>query len=71
MIKYDVPQRLIKLEETKQKITDIFKSTGQNTNIPFRQYTELIKNIPDSGAMTYDEASELAALAIKINGENA
>lgn len=66
-----IPQKLKKIKQTKQEIKTSLDRTHQNTNIPFRQYSNLIRNIPDSGAMTHSDVNRLTALAIQISGEEA
>ena len=66
-----IPSKLKKIKQTKAEIKAVLDSTNQNTNIPFRQYTGLIENIPDSGAMTHEDVDRLTRLAIQISGEEA
>lgn len=68
---YDIPKRLDNIIDIKNKFDKNFKSVGLNTNIPFRQYSDLIKEIPNTGAITSDEIDISTILAIDINGEKA
>ena len=67
-----IPEKLNLTLDTKSKIKAKIESTGQSTtNKTFRQYAELIENIPSSGAITQRQLNELTELAIDISGEEA
>ena len=66
-----IPEKLDGLKSTKQEMRNILNSTGQNTSVPFRQYSNLITNIPNTGAITAQEVDDLTRLAIEISGEEA
>lgn len=66
-----IPQKLDYLMETKLKIKDKIDQTFQDTNVPFDEYPNLIKNIPNTGAITPAQIDTFTRLAISINGENA
>lgn len=68
---YDIPKRLNNIFEIKNQISDKLKNVGLDTNIPFRQYSDLIEQIPESGAITLDELDYCTELAINISGEKA
>lgn len=68
----DINSKVKYLEETKSLIKKKIDSTGQNTtNVTFRNYVSLIKNIPNTGAITYDDIDKFTKQAIKISGEKA
>ena len=66
-----IPDKLTHIKEVKKSIEEKIQSTGQNTNVPFRDYTKLIDNIPNTGAITPSQVNELTELAIEISGEKA
>lgn len=68
---YDIPKKLNNIFEIKNQISDKLKNVGLDTNIPFRQYSNLIEQIPESGAITLDELDYCTELAINISGEKA
>jgi len=66
-----IPDKLTHLIELKKVLKGELDKTGQETNIPFRQYSQLIENIPNMGAITPEQIDELTRLAIEISGEEA
>lgn len=66
-----IPDKLTHAIEVKKTLKEALDKTGQETNIPFRQYTQLIENIPNTGAITPEQIDELTRLAIEISGEEA
>lgn len=68
---YNIPKRLDNIIDIKNKINTKLKDVGLDTNIPFRQYSDLIEQIPNSGAITLDEIDYCTNLAINISGEKA
>ena len=66
-----IPEKLDKIKQTKHEIKAVLDKTHQDTNIPFREYSNLIKNIPNTGALTQKNISDLTKLAIEISGEKA
>lgn len=66
-----LPDKLNYIKETKTQIAEKIKSTGQDTNVPFRQYADLIKEIPNLGALSQDDINMLTELTINISGEKA
>lgn len=68
---YDIPKKLNNIFEIKNQISDKLKNVGLDTNIPFRQYSNLIEQIPESGAITLDELDYCTELTINISGEKA
>lgn len=67
----NIPEKLNYIIETKTVIKDKIAKTNQDTNVPFRDYTNLIRNIPNTGAMSYDDIDRLTRIAIGISGEKA
>ena len=66
-----IADKLNHVKEVKQGLKETLDKTNQDTNVPFRQYSNLIENIPNTGAITYNQIDELTRLAIKISGEKA
>lgn len=66
-----IPDKLTHVKEVKKSIEEKIQSTGQDTNVPFREYANLIDNIPNTGAITPDQVNELTELSIEISGEKA
>ena len=67
----NIPEKLEYLETTKTLIKNKIESTGQNVDVPLSKFPELIRNIPNTGAITYDQIDEFTRQAIEINGEKA
>lgn len=68
---YSIPDRLSHIKKVKNDIRDVISLTGQDVNVPFRQYAGLIKNIPNKGVMTPIDLKEFVELSTLINGEKA
>lgn len=67
-----IPDKLDYIQETKALISNKIASTGQNTKgVPFRDYTNLIENIPNTGAISEQQINDLTELVINISGEKA
>lgn len=66
-----LPDKLKYIQDTKNQIGNKIKSTGQDTNVPFRQYANLIKEIPNLGALSQEDINKLTELTIDISGEKA
>lgn len=66
-----IPDKLMHAIEIKKVLKEELDKTGQETNIPFRQYAQLIENIPNTGAITPEQIDQLTKLAIEISGEEA
>lgn len=66
-----VPEKLDGVKATKLNIRNVLNTTNQNTAVPFRQYPNLISNIPNTGAMSADDVNRLTMMAINISGEEA
>lgn len=66
-----IPDKLTHVKEVKKSIEEKIQSTGQDTNVPFREYANLVDNIPNTGAITPDQVNELTELSIEISGEKA
>ena len=66
-----LPDKLNYIKETKTQIADKIKSTGQDTNVPFRQYADLIKEIPNLGALSQEDINKLTELTIDLSAEKA
>lgn len=66
-----LPEKLDLIIKTKEELKSKINQTGQNTEVPFRRYSDLISNIPDTGAMTRDDVNSLAEFTLEINGEKA
>lgn len=67
----NIPDKIDYLNITKDLIKDKLDSTGQDTNVPLSKYSDLIRNIPNTGAISYNQIDALTNLTIKINGEKA
>lgn len=67
----NIPKKLNYMIETKTVIKDKIDKTNQNTDVPFRSYADLIRNIPNTGAMSYNDIDSLTRIAIGISGEKA
>lgn len=67
----NIPDKLDYINETKEQIKTLLNSTGQDTEVPFSKYPSLVSNIPNTGAISYDEINVLTELAIQISGERA
>ena len=67
----NIPEKLEYLETTKALIKNKIESTGQNADVPLSEFPELIRNIPNTGAITYSQIDEFTRQAIEINGEKA
>lgn len=66
-----IPEKITHIDEIKTSIKTKLNSTGQNTEVPLRQYSSLIENIPNTGAITPTQVNDLTKLAIEISGEKA
>lgn len=66
-----IPEKLENIKSVKAEIRNILNTTNQNTNVPFRQYCDLIENITESGAMTLEQVNSLTRQIINISGEEA
>lgn len=66
-----LPEKLDLIIKIKEELKSKINQTGQNTEVPFRQYSDLISNIPDTGAMTRDDVNSFAEFTLEINGEKA
>lgn len=66
-----IPEKLDGIKATKLNIRNVLNTTNQNTAVPFRQYPNLISNIPNSGAISAEDVDRLTRLAINISGEEA
>lgn len=66
-----IPDKLNYIANVKKEFKERLDTTGQSTDVPFRQYTNLIDNIPNTGAITLDQVDEFTRLAIEISGEKA
>ena len=66
-----LPDKLKYIQDTKNQIGNKIKSTGQDTNVPFRQYADLIKEIPNLGVLSQEDINRLTELTIDISGEKA
>lgn len=67
----NIPEKLDYILETKELIKEKLDSTGQDTSVSFREYSDLIKNIPNTGAISYDDIDKFTRQAIEISGEKA
>ena len=67
----NIPDKIDYLNITKDLIKDKLDSTGQDTNVPLSKYYDLIRNIQNTGAISYNQIDDLTNLTIKINGEKA
>lgn len=68
---YDIPQRLKNIKEVKQEIKEEIERTGQDTNVTFREYPDLIRNIPNMGVLEEEDLTKFVEQTISINGEKA
>ena len=68
---YDIPQRLKYIKQVKADIKAQLDRTGQDTSITFREYPDLIRNIPGAGVMEPEDLSKFVEQTININGEKA
>lgn len=67
-----IPDKLDYVQETKVLISNKIASTGQNIQgVPFRNYANLIENIPNTGAISKQQINDLTELVINISGEKA
>jgi len=66
-----IPDKIMHLSKVKEAIKTTLDKTNQDTNVPFRQYTKLIENIPNTGALSLEDIDELTKFAIDISGEKA
>ena len=66
-----IPEKLENIKSVKTEIKEILDSTNQNTNVSFRQYCNLIANIPNRGVLTPRQINDLTSLVINISGERA
>lgn len=66
-----IPDKLNYIANVKKEFKERLDATGQSTDIPFRQYVNLIENIPNTGAITPDQVDEFTRYAIEISGEKA
>ena len=67
----NIPDKIDYLNITKDLIKDKLDSTGQDTNVPLSKYSDLIRNIPNTGAISYNQIDDLTNLTIKINKKKA
>jgi hypothetical protein len=68
---YDIPQRLKHVNKVKTDIKVQLDRTGQDTNVTFREYPNLIRNIPNAGVLNPEDLSKFVEQTININGEKA
>lgn len=67
-----IPYKLGYIQETKNQIANKLQLTGQNTfNKTFREYNDLIENIPFTGVISKEQLDFAVNLAIEISGEKA
>lgn len=66
-----ITDKLNYISNVKKDFRERLDATGQSTSIPFRQFTNLIDNIPNTGAITPDQVDEFTRYAIEISGEKA
>ena len=67
-----IPEKLEYLEETKNLIKEKIESTGQSTyKVPFKDYANLINNIPNCGSFPKEDIQRLTIQTINISGEKA
>ncbi len=66
-----IPEKLENVKKVKKELKTQLLRAKLDTNVKFREIPDLIKKVPDSGAMTQDDINTCANILININGENA
>lgn len=65
-----IPNKLDYVINAKYRIKNKLISTGQNVNVPFRAYADLISNIPNTTAITHEDLDLCNKQLLNISGEN-
>lgn len=67
----NIPEKLLYSLQVKDLIDAKLNYTNQNTNVPFNTFPNLIKNIPNTSAISPETYNALVIQTDAISGEKA